>query len=254
MNIEYKDFEPADYKREIEHFEKNTSVSTDLIFHFTRSFTGLCGILSNGFIPFSCKEFPIYLKEYYEGRIFSNIIGEPEQKIEDIEIPMVCFCDIPKRARFKHMIQYGSYGIGLKKSWAISNYMSPVHYIPVDSRTHIISNHMMSHLNMLDSMPSGEDAIDLRVNNLFECFIDYVKYTKQYQDPISKRKYYDEREWRYIPNHTFDVNDPNTYLKFDLSDCLVIYVKTAKERRIVTKLLNNKFKVHIDKKLIKLNK
>lgn len=255
MKIEFKDFEPTDYKRDIEHFEKSTSISTDLIFHFTPCFAGLCGILSNGFRPSYCKEFPIYLKEYYESRIISNILGEPEQKIEDIKIPMVCFCDIPKRARFKHMEHYGSYGIGLKKSWAISNYISPIHYIPIDSKTHIISNQMMSHLNIAQNLTqSGDTALDLKVSNIFECFIDYVKFTKQYQDPISKRKFYDEREWRYVPNHVFDVKDPNTYLKFDLSDCLVIYVKTAKERRIITKLLMDKFKVQIERKLIKINK
>jgi hypothetical protein len=88
------------------------------LFHFTKSVETLESILANGFWPKYCQE---DFKWY-----------NPETGL--ISYPMVCFCDIPLTRIDAHVKFYGSYGLGLTKQWAMSNKLSPVIYIPNDTR------------------------------------------------------------------------------------------------------------------------
>ncbi|MFA6016213.1 MAG: abortive infection system antitoxin AbiGi family protein [Gallionellaceae bacterium] len=74
--------------------------------------------MANGFWPKYCQE---DFKWY-----------NPETGL--ISYPMVCFCDIPLTRIDAHVKFYGSYGLGLTKQWAMSNKLSPVIYIPNDTR------------------------------------------------------------------------------------------------------------------------
>ncbi|HHD63799.1 MAG TPA: hypothetical protein ENK96_05420 [Desulfobulbaceae bacterium] len=90
------------------------NISTNTVFHFTKSIDCLESILTNDFYPQLCIE-----------DIFGPLAGELEA---EKAIPMVCFCDIPLSQIKKHIKNYGEYAIGLSKEWAIRNKINPVLY------------------------------------------------------------------------------------------------------------------------------
>ncbi len=42
---------------------------------------------------------------------------------------MTCFCDLPLSNTYKHLEEYGGYGIGLTKDWGKSKGLSPILYV-----------------------------------------------------------------------------------------------------------------------------
>ena len=42
---------------------------------------------------------------------------------------MVCFCDIPLSDIAEHTQKYGNYAIGLKKTWAMEQGVTPILYV-----------------------------------------------------------------------------------------------------------------------------
>lgn len=119
-------------------------------------------------------------------------------------IPMVCFCDIPLSNIENHMSKYGDYAIGLNYKWAKKNGINPVWYIklgsiPARNMKTFYTNRDMNILLEKDDSPKGNKMMC----NLF--------YTKKFSTIIKKPsplknetiRYYDEREWRYIP-YLFD--------------------------------------------------
>lgn len=80
-----------------------------------------------------------------------------------------------------------------------------------------------------------------------------MDFVKPYFNFSDNRKYYDEREWRYIPDNFSEDDRENTekYLKFQLNDIYQIIVTTADERRIVVKLLREIFNDG-SKKIVKI--
>lgn len=77
-----------------------SSLYPDILFHFT-SRDGLYGILENSFKISYARE---------------RIVGK--SKSTEFAVPMVSFCDLRLSELKDHMSKYGSYGIGLSKSWA----------------------------------------------------------------------------------------------------------------------------------------
>lgn len=115
-------------KRNIYHSERDSLVSNKTILHFTRKFENLVSIIENGFCPRENSEYPNYLKDYIELREFSDILNLENTDVQNSQILMTCFSDIPKRAYKSHMKKYGYYGISIMKDWAISNFICPVIY------------------------------------------------------------------------------------------------------------------------------
>ena len=165
------------------------NVSSNVLFHFTRSMDHLKGILKNGFSPRYCPEYtlnPVDRKAASKRR--------PPMRAA----PMVCFCDLPLSLIRKHLREYGNFGIGLDKKWGIENRVAPVIY------THAKAQTRQSVLRLTAKAAKSNDetaANDLKVLSA---------YTKPFVGPawrnnrVKRRvQFYDEREWRYVPEPLF---------------------------------------------------
>lgn len=103
-----------------------------------------------------------------------------------LAIPMKCFCDIPLGMIKKHLYRYGKYGIGVKKSYAKKHGVTPVNYVHNNS---IILRRLVTALKKKDDE-----------------LAKFIPYFKRYNEKIKEkekqvtRRYYDEREWRYVPS------------------------------------------------------
>lgn len=230
-----EEFDVSDISRQVNHYEKSTSVSPNYIIHFTRKFQTLKLIIKNGFRPSESEEYPIFLQAYYEIEGLLQLVEAEEKNIENRKVPLVCFCDHINKNLRQHKKRYGYYGIGLSKTWAISNFISPIFYIAKDTSTHSIMYSIMNLTKRIIELKIHEE--DPEITQLIQELYQLLDFIKPYQEQKSGLKYYDEREWRYVPNRYFDINDPNTYLKFKNQDVVVIYVKTAKEKREIHQLL-----------------
>jgi len=165
-------------------------ISSNTLFHFTNSMRNLISILKLEFHPKFCLE------------DFQSVY--PEQ-ISEEAVPMVCFCDLPLSSVGKHLEFYGSYGIGMTKNWGIRNGINPVIY------TYKGSSLAKYFKVLLYNSPFGLSTT--AQFSLFEAksFIKpcegkiyrqgaYHNKGKIYrQGAYHNRKFYDEREWRYIP-------------------------------------------------------
>ena len=156
------------------------NISSNVLFHFTRSIDNLYNILIRYFSPRFCPEYGL----------FENTSGHPERATA-----MICFCDLPLFLIKKHLTFYGSYGIGLKKAWGISKGITPVFYVHSKSQS-------LEPLNFLKSTARNRDD-----GNETSSDIDsFMYYSKPYEgrawrDNRKTKKiiFYNEREWRYVP-------------------------------------------------------
>lgn len=121
-------------RRQIVHIERNTIISSNHVTHFTPGFDTLLKIIEQGFRPSFCNESPVYLKEYEELMALTRFVKAELPNIEDVRIPMVCFCDIPIKLSFLQRKLFGMYGIALKKDWAISKWITPITYVAKTQR------------------------------------------------------------------------------------------------------------------------
>ena len=150
------------------------SISSRALFHFTKDFKTLVKILEGGFWPRYCVE-PRWEKNYV-----------------DFAIPMVCFCDIPLTQIKEHSESYGKFGIGVSLEWVKKqNSITPVKYVASKSTDEAEIKKMFTKLKN-HTISDSERQILLRAKKVS------VKIKKDKDKDISK-KYYDEREWRYIP-------------------------------------------------------
>lgn len=183
------------------------NISTECLFHYTNSIDTIISILTNNFYPQYCIE--------------DNISALHETQGWEMAIPMVCFCDIPIFQIKKHRKYYGNYAIGLKKEWGIKSKINPVLY------TYPNSLFTDNYTNGLLKLYEGGDNIEL----IFDDFKRASRFMKIYRGTLWRKgvpefknvHFYDEREWRYIPQDV-DVknipyvdgkadNFPNTDLK-----------------------------------------
>lgn len=151
------------------------TLSSSTLFHFTKKMDTLLSILKDGFWPRYCVE------KGWENRDI------------DFALPMVCFCDIPLAQISEHTAFYGKFGIGVSAEWTrkIKN-LSPVQYISLGSALYNRVNRELTKLK------NGKyDEID------YEYLSRAKKVSGKIKNEIAKdetKKYYDEREWRYIPD------------------------------------------------------
>ncbi len=102
---------------------------------------------------------------------------------------MKCFCDIPLGVIKKHISKYGKYGIGIKKEYAKTNSLSPVIYVHDNSDT------LLRYIQSL----KRADVIKGK-HSLLPYFKWDERKMKSRDGKIIRERYYDEREWRYIPD------------------------------------------------------
>lgn len=244
-------------RRRIAHTEKSTIISSNHLTHYTSKFSTLLAILKEGFRPSFCNESPIYRKEYEELLALYNLLEIEIPNIEDVQVPMLCFSDIPQKYSKSHRKTYGAYGISLKKAWAISNWITPVTYVAKDSKNHSLLFSINSQIDRALKFHE-HDECNTETNpfliTLKSSILKYMSFVKPYYDTTIYKKYYDEREWRFVPDNYMneDFNNPDTYLKFDINDIYQIVVTTADERRQVRNLLRKKYNLETRKKLISI--
>jgi hypothetical protein len=161
----------------------STNISANTLFHFTSSIDSLRSILENNFWPHLCVE--------------NNTIF-PEGK-KRLAIPMVCFCDIPLGNIETHMKNYGNYAIGLSNKWAREKGLNPVWYLRSRSRAaHLLKKFLLNDANRL----LKKDDKGYGNSRMFELF-HIKKFSEKRINPESGKlrtiRYYNEREWRYVP-------------------------------------------------------
>lgn len=143
------------------------AISAKTLFHFTKDICTIKSVLEIGFWPRYCKE-----------------DGWGKDKDISWAVPIVCFTDIPLSKINNHIYKYGSFGIGMKREWVREQKdICPVWYL-----------NQMS----IDVVNQLRNALQERNIPAHYRLFSLLKKTEG-----EKNYYYDEREWRYIPN----VND-----------------------------------------------
>ena len=158
------------------------AISANTLFHFTSTYDTLINILQSRFFPRLCLEKGLW----YPGN-------------KQWAIPMVCFCDIPLSNIAEHTQKYGNYAIGIKKTWAMEQGVSPILYVH-DNTSFVLQ--VLSALNWsLELSEKDAEHLNERLAQVMSMFFMMKPY-EDYQERNGKRKkvrFYDEREWRYLP-------------------------------------------------------
>lgn len=170
------------------------SLSSNSVIHYTSSLENLKGIISE-------RKFHLgYCTDYIR----------EDNDVEDAQfalaVPMVCFCDIPFTEVAELTKEYGCYGIGLSKKWAMKKGLNPVLYFDSKSKaTRILG--AIDYLSTSIFNHASEESITFRSKKLIEQYEGLLGYIKNYQSvPYRVNKipanyiFYNEREWRYVPS------------------------------------------------------
>jgi len=139
-------------------------------------------ILENHFAPRYCLE--DYTSLFHgSGREFK------------IAFPMTCFCDLPLSQLHEHLDFYGGYGIGMKKEGGMLHNINPVLY-------------MHQYSDLADCISTL--AVELENGNIGDSenlryLIKILRQIMLYEGEVLidgrriYKKFYDEREWRWVP-------------------------------------------------------
>ena len=187
-------------------------LSANTLFHFTKDRESLLSILKTKFYPRACFE-PSVIPDILRMRM---------------AIPMVCFCDIPLSQISEHAKKYGNYGIGLKKEWAIEQGVTPVLYVHKNS---LIPRTIATEIKGLRPAKAA-DFTDEQMKHLMD-LIRPVMMMKPYEIYSNELKqivrYYDEREWRYIPPSDYP-NGPDFLFESMVKDNQLDIFNKSKEK------------------------
>lgn len=124
-------------------------------------------------------------RKAFQARFVYEELPELKQKLG---IPMKCFCDIPLGVIKKHMSVYGSYGVGVKKEFAKRNKLSPVIYVHAGSD---FLNYFLANIRSFKTLNTQNSPVPY--------FKMYDGYVVNKAGKRLKNRFYDEREWRYVP-------------------------------------------------------
>ncbi|TSA21539.1 hypothetical protein D4R75_06055 [bacterium] len=170
-------------------------VSANTLFHFTDKRENLVSILTHEFRPHYCLE---------DLRVMAN---SRDDNLE-LAMPMVCFCDLPLMQIKRHLTFYGNYGIGLIKKWGMNNRICPVLYTYPKSPVGEAITALIDSLDTMSSDPNVRTTASDRLSRV-SCYI------KPYQGNLWKNgqyipdvKFYNEREWRFIPESSTETMWP----------------------------------------------
>lgn len=211
------------------------------------------------FIPRYCQEFIL-------------LDNKSDRPALEIITPMVCWCDIPLERIKNHTARYGEYGIGISKEWAIQNWINPVIYVIEDTiiaRAFSQQKDMMIALQeILDSDQNLKKKIAHITGPLFNAGNLISQHIKPYsyqkiRSRQENRKFYDEKEWRYVPDPILPfetltlfpfmyqndeeikqaINEANEKIKnrclfFEPDDIRIILVKEEEEKDEIFQCLN----------------
>jgi len=145
-------------------------ISSTTLFNFTDNIDYLIDNLENGF----------YCCNTYEKLPLKN---------NGYRVPMVCFCDIPLSLIKEHFDWYGKFGIGINRSYARSLGVNPVWYITSENR-------------LINSLINTKKMSEYERKHLLPYLKQFMGFQTYNNDKLKNKKFYDEREWRYIPDNT----------------------------------------------------
>jgi hypothetical protein len=130
---------------------------------------------------------------------------------------MVSFCDLrlTQLSNSKtsiHTTDFGNFGIGFLKRWGFRNGISPVTYVHQNSKA----------TSLIEQL--GSELQNKKYKSIRKTIPELIKFVKPYESnyqkgrfQTDKRRHYDEREWRYVPDDTtfpvisnFNYNAKNT--------------------------------------------
>ncbi|MBU1095821.1 MAG: hypothetical protein KKB34_05005 [Bacteroidetes bacterium] len=167
-------------------------VSSNSLFHFTPNLHSLISILKNNFYPQYCYEIYSFKKGSLDGAI-----------------AMVCFCDLSLSQIKKHIGIYGNYGLGLTKSWGKTNGINPILYL---SHNSILSDSIN---DILINYTTNQDKLNLSTSLGLLKFLGFIKpyegIFKRNKKSYESFRYYDEREWRFVPDLS-GIDDPLPFI------------------------------------------
>lgn len=158
------------------------------IFHFTKSLNTLQSILqTNGFYP----------QYHLEDTSWLNVLGW-----SPMAFPMVCFCDIPLSRISVHVKDYGKYGLGMSRSWAIRKGLNPILYISAKAP---ISESIFQVVRW-----AGKDARNDQTQDVNDKIYKHTNFILAHIKALSRemsdvdgiiitKEFYQENEWRYVP-------------------------------------------------------
>ncbi|MCA0233813.1 MAG: hypothetical protein LCH91_25375 [Bacteroidetes bacterium] len=163
-----------------------------ILFHFTKK-QSLYTILNETFKVSYARE---------------RIIGGNNTK--EFAVPMVSFSDLRLSELKNNIGTYGKFGIGMTKSWAISNGLNPVMYASKES---LFTGNFMSGLEGIFTLVAKTNDTTGKFETAYNNTINTLRYIKNYQGdlirPGKKTKpnyvFANEREWRYVPPITDDI-------------------------------------------------
>lgn len=245
------------------------NLSSNELFHFTK-FEYLKLILkSKAFYPRYNLEF-IHLSNNFR------------HKAALLPVAMVCFCDIPYEYSKQHRERYGNHGISLKENWKLNKGLNPILYVQSESfLANIFANFASMTSNFIPIIENKDYGIEIPMifakvgHNLtyLTFFLKQFENKKQanvgYAGKIrtfEKRRFYDEREWRYIPFEAdnndeliiniSDYDNPQKLenahnklrdykLTFEFDDINYLIVENKKEKLELEKLTDKKIKIKI---------
>jgi hypothetical protein len=233
--------------------------SSNSLFHFTKQISILKSILGDRLYGTYCKE----------------VLNYNNEKTEII-VPMISFTDMPL-ANYAKKPVYGKFGIGLNKNWGIKNRLNPVIYIDKNSilfETQINAFHSsLLAIEKLKQVNYKSKEEFQSVKKPFE-FLRYILfYFKHYQDDLYREsinkiykdyRFYNEREWRYIPDTECAICDlkisveeynnwrndksvkkekplikDKVFLEFDFSDIDWVLIQNKAQIKSLVKFFNN---------------
>ncbi len=163
------------------------SISSNTLFHFTDKQEILQKIIVEGFKMSYCLE------------------------VENA-FPMISFCDLPISSIKEQLEKYGEYGIGMSLNWGKEKKLNPVFYF--DENSHLIDDfkkaNLWSQKMMIDIIAGKKDPSWVNENRPFmEFLLNSSRYQKFYMSDLVRGgvihhnyKFYNEREWRYVPEFT----------------------------------------------------
>lgn len=170
--------------------KEQTMISANTLFHFTSDKKNIENILTNKFSPRYCLEHLDFISD---------------DTSFDIALPMVCFCDIPLSQIKNHISTYGEYAIGLSKDWGLRNGLSPVLYLHNNSQTKKLIHRLYRNTARLDNIKL---AFKIEISEFASLdLVELMDYCKIYKGKMWRKGkleedilFYNEREWRYVPN------------------------------------------------------
>ena len=211
--------------------------NSSTLFHFTRKFEYLKGILEKGFrYSYSFEPFP-----------------SRKKRSRGCAIPMICLCDIPLTRTSEHFNKYGKYCIGLDKYRLVADlkeHINPVLYL---SSIHLQNN--ILELRATDKWLSTEicscvGISNRKLNNLCDDIYDYDKVSSAIE---SFEGYCVDEYSRYLENQKtlyyllgyyktiYTGSKHNNFNNYDEREWRIIALFSPKEKNWIIDVTKNKF-------------